>query len=163
MLIDASLPGALEPDAAPLGVIARALGTKTNNVAEYTGVLLALRLAQRLGAAEVDLVLDSNLVVEQLNLRWKVRDVKLRPLFAEVRRLLAGFRRWSAVHEPRERNRAADALCNLALDDPEAAAAAERRFAGPSAEPDGVPLNPGPGGGEATDVPGQPGLFDPGG
>jgi ribonuclease HI len=163
VLIDASVPGALEPDAAPLAVIARALGTKTNNVAEYTGVLLALRLAQRLGAAEVDLVLDSNLVVEQLNLRWKVRDVKLRPLFAEVRRLLAGFRRWSAVHEPRERNRAADALCNLALDDPQAAAEAERRFAGRFAEADGAPLTPGPGGGEATDVPGQPGFFDPGG
>jgi hypothetical protein len=94
----------------PLAAISRALGTQTNNVAEYTGVLLALRLAQRLGAAEVDLILDSNLVVEQVNLRWKVRDAKLKPLFAEVRRLLAAFHRWSAVHEPRERNRAADAL-----------------------------------------------------
>ncbi|HXQ96562.1 MAG TPA: ribonuclease HI family protein [Candidatus Acidoferrales bacterium] len=128
ILVDASLPDALEPDATPLAVIARPLGTRTNNVAEYAGVVLALRLAHRLGAEEVDLVLDSNLVVEQLNGRWRVRDIKLKGLFEEARGLLAGFRRWSATHEPRVRNRAADALANLALDDPDAAAAAERRY-----------------------------------
>jgi ribonuclease HI len=109
-------------------VIARPLGVRTNNVAEYAGVVLALRLARRLGAEEVDLVLDSNLIVEQLAGRWRVRDAKLRGLYDEARTLLGGLRRWSATHEPRARNRAADALANLALDDPEAAAAAERRY-----------------------------------
>ena len=71
---------------------------------------------------EIDLRLDSKLIVEQLNGRWRVKDAKLQGLFAEARRHLATFVRWSATHEPRERNRAADALANLALDDPEAAA-----------------------------------------
>lgn len=131
VLIDASRRDAREPDAEPLAVIARPLGIRTNNVAEYAGVVLALRLARRLGAREVDLVLDSNLIVEQLMGRWRVRDAKLRGLFEEARRLLDGLDRWTATHEPRARNRAADALANLALDDPEAAAEAERRFAAP--------------------------------
>jgi ribonuclease HI len=128
ILVDAARPDAWDPDAPPLAVIARPLGTRTNNVAEYAGVVLALRLARLMGAEEVDLVLDSKLIVEQLSGRWRVRDAKLRGLFDEARGLLAGFRRWSVTHEPRARNRAADALANLALDDPAAAAAAERRY-----------------------------------
>jgi probable phosphoglycerate mutase len=122
VLIDGARPDALDPDAPPLIVIARALGVRTNNVAEYVGVVLALRAAQRLGAQEVDLRLDSKLIVEQLSGRWRVKDLKLRRLYDEASRTLAGFRRWTAVHEPRARNRAADALANLALDDPAAAA-----------------------------------------
>ena len=128
ILVDASGPDPRDPDAQPLAVIARPLGTRTNNVAEYAGVVLALRLARRLGAEEADLVLDSNLIVEQLNGRWRVRDAKLTGLHEEARRLLGGLRRWSATHEPRARNRAADALANLALDDPDAAAALERTY-----------------------------------
>jgi ribonuclease H / adenosylcobalamin/alpha-ribazole phosphatase len=122
VLIDAARPDALDPDAPPLVVIARALGVRTNNVAEYAGVVLALRAARRLGAQEVDLRLDSKLIVEQLNGRWRVKDLKLRRLYDEAAGTLAAFRRWTAVHEPRARNRAADALANLALDDPPAAA-----------------------------------------
>ncbi|MFI5261728.1 MAG: ribonuclease HI family protein [Candidatus Limnocylindrales bacterium] len=122
VLIDAARPDALDPDAPPLVVIARALGVRTNNVAEYAGLVLALRTAARLGAREVDLRLDSKLIVEQLNGRWRVKDQKLKRLFDEAARILAGFHRWSAVHEPRARNHAADALANLALDDPAAAA-----------------------------------------
>jgi probable phosphoglycerate mutase len=103
-------------------VVASPLGIRTNNVAEYAGLVLALRVAVHLQAQEVELLLDSKLIVEQLNGRWRLRDPKLRGLYDEARRTLAGFRRWSAVHEPRLRNRAADALANLALDDPEAAA-----------------------------------------
>ncbi|MGC8634968.1 MAG: ribonuclease HI family protein [Candidatus Limnocylindrales bacterium] len=128
ILVDASRPDSRDPDAPPLAVVARPLGTRTNNVAEYAGVVLALRLARRLGADEVDLILDSNLIVQQLNGRWRVRDAKLIGLHDEARRLLAAMHRWSATHEPRARNRAADALANLALDDPAAAAALERRY-----------------------------------
>ena len=125
VLIDADLPGAGDPDASPLAVIARPLGVQTNNVAEYTALLLALREAQRLGAESLDLRLDSLLIVEQLHGRWRVKDAKLRVLHAEARGLLAGFGTWAARHEPRATNRAADALANLALDDPGEAARRE--------------------------------------
>jgi ribonuclease HI len=126
VLIDASRPNSLDPDAPPVAVIARALGIRTNNVAEYAGLVLALREARRLGASEVDLLLDSKLIVEQLNGRWRVKDAKLKGFFEEARTHLAGLRRWSAKHEPRARNRAADALANLALDDPAAAVRLEQ-------------------------------------
>ena len=118
VLIDASLPGAEAVDAPPLSVVARPLGVQTNNVAEYTALTLALEEAQRLGAREIDLRLDSKLIVEQLNGRWRVKDAKLQGLFAEAIRHLKPLRRWTAVHEPRARNKAADALANMALDDP---------------------------------------------
>jgi ribonuclease HI len=133
ILVDASRPDATDPDATPLAVVARPLGVQTNNVAEYTALLLALREAHRLGAEEIDLRLDSLLIVEQLHGRWRVKDPKLRVLHAEARELLAGFARWQARHEPRARNRAADALANLALDDPAAAARREAEYR--SAEP----------------------------
>ena len=111
-------PDAFEPDAMAVAVVARDLGIRTNNVAEYAGLVLALREAALLGAREIDLRLDSKLIVEQLNGRWRVKDAKLQGLFAEAIRHLKALRRWSAVHEPRARNRAADALANMALDDP---------------------------------------------
>ncbi|CAN5714289.1 hypothetical protein BH23CHL7_BH23CHL7_22030 [soil metagenome] len=125
MLIDADRPDARHPDAPPLAVVARALGSRTNNYAEYTAVVLALRRAHELGADEVELVLDSKLVVEQLSGRWKVRHPQIRPLVDAAKAELAGLRRWSIRHEPRAANRAADALANLALDDPAAAERAE--------------------------------------
>jgi probable phosphoglycerate mutase len=126
VIIDGSRPDALNPDAPPIAVVARPLGIQTNNYAEYTGVILALEKAVALGAREVDLVLDSMLIVEQLSGRWKVKHPAIRPLATRAQTLLAGFDRWSIRHERREYNRAADALANLALDDPAAAAAAER-------------------------------------
>jgi probable phosphoglycerate mutase len=128
VLIDAERPDAAHPDAPPLSVVARPLGIQTNNVAEYTALLLALREAHRLGASEVDLRLDSKLIVEQLHGRWRVKDAKLKLLHAEARQLLAGFDRWDVRHEPRATNSAADALANLALDDPAAAATLEARY-----------------------------------
>ncbi len=126
MIIDASLAGARNPDAPPVAMISRPLGIQTNNYAEYMGVILALEKAIALGAREVELVLDSMLIVEQLSGRWKVKHPGIKPLAARAQALLAGFDRWSIRHERREFNRQADALANLALDDPAAAAAAER-------------------------------------
>lgn len=128
VLIDASRPDAADPDAPPLSVVSRPLGIQTNNVAEYTALVLALKEAARLGARDVDLRLDSQLIVEQLHGRWKVKDPKMRVLWTEAQELLRGFERWDARHEPRATNRAADALANLALDDPAAAAALEARY-----------------------------------
>lgn len=115
-LIDGSRADALEPTAQPDATISEALGHQTNNVAEWTGVVEALKLAQRLGAERVDLFLDSKLIVEQLHGRWRVKDVKLQPLHAEAKSMLAGFRRWSATHVPRAQNSTADRLANEALD-----------------------------------------------
>ncbi len=92
VLIDADRPGARDPLAPPLASISDYLGVQTNNVAEYTAVVRALGLAGELGASEVDLLLDSKLIVEQVHGRWRVKDAKLQPLHAEARRRLASFR-----------------------------------------------------------------------
>jgi probable phosphoglycerate mutase len=85
-------------------------------VAEYTGTLRALALARELGAREVELLLDSKLIVEQLTGRWRVKDVKLIPLWSACRQTLGGFDRWTASHVPRAQNSMADALANEAID-----------------------------------------------
>jgi probable phosphoglycerate mutase len=121
VIIDRNDPDALDPDCPPVAVISRPLGIQTNNYAEYTGVILALEKALALGAREVELVLDSQLVVEQVSGRWKVKHPGIRPLVARVHELLRQYDRWSIRHERRESNRAADAMANLALDNPAAA------------------------------------------
>ncbi len=125
VIIDADRPGANDPDAPPVAVIARPLGIRSNNYAEWTAVVLGLERAAELGATEVELVLDSKLVVEQLMGRWRVKEPKLITLHRQARAALVRFSRWSARHEGRASNRAADALANLALDDPAAARRAE--------------------------------------
>lgn len=116
VLIDGDRPDALDPAAIPDATISEALGVQTNNVAEWTGVVRALELARDLGAERVDLFLDSNLIVEQLHGRWRVKDPKLQPLWAQARSILSGFRLWSATHVRRHLNGQADALANEALD-----------------------------------------------
>jgi ribonuclease HI len=128
VLIDASLPNAAAVGAPVVSLVSRPLGIQTNNVAEYSALVLALREAQRLGAREIDLRLDSKLIVEQLHGRWRVKDARLREFWSEAKVLLATFDRWSATHEPRATNKAADALANLALDDPAAAAELEAKY-----------------------------------
>ena len=116
VLIDLDRSDALDPGAAPDASISDYLGIQTNNVAEYTAVVRSLALAAELGAREVRLLLDSLLIVEQLNGRWRVKDAKLQPLHREARRILGTFERWSAAHVRRAENFAADALCNEAID-----------------------------------------------
>jgi ribonuclease HI len=125
VIIDASRPDAYAPDCPPVAVISRPLGIQTNNYAEYMAVILALEKARSLGAVEVDLILDSLLIVEQLSGRWKVKHPAIRPLVARAHALLGEFVRWSVRHERRESNVQADAMANLALDDPSAARLAE--------------------------------------
>jgi len=116
VLIDATSPGARRPGATPIATISEYLGVQTNNVAEYAAVLRALILAEELGAHRVEMLLDSKLIVEQLNGRWRVKDAKLIPLHAEARARLARLDRWTATHVPRAQNKQADALCNEAID-----------------------------------------------
>jgi ribonuclease HI len=80
-------------------------------------VVRAVALARELGATRVELLLDSNLIVEQLHGRWRVKDAKLRPLWAEALETLRGFPGgWTAAHVPRAQNSAADGLANAAID-----------------------------------------------
>jgi ribonuclease HI len=115
-LYDLRRPDARDHRAAPDASISDYLGVQTNNVAEYTGVVRALALAQELGALEVHLLLDSKLIVEQLAGRWRVKDSKLIPLWTACRQTLATFERWTAAHVPRAQNSVADALANEAID-----------------------------------------------
>jgi ribonuclease H / adenosylcobalamin/alpha-ribazole phosphatase len=96
--------------------IAEALGVATNNVAEYTAVVRALEHAASLGATSVELRSDSLLLVEQLNGRFKVKNPTLQVLHQKVRDLAKSFETVRFSHVRRERNTAADALVNEALD-----------------------------------------------
>lgn len=92
------------------------LGRATNNQAEYRAVIAALEKAKQLGADELDLFLDSELVVRQLNREYKVKNKELAPLFLNIHNLSLGFKKISYTHVPREQNSLADALANQAMD-----------------------------------------------
>jgi ribonuclease HI len=104
------------PEGDILDEAALTLGRATNNVAEYRGLLLGLERARELGATEVDVVNDSELVARQVNGSYKVKHPDMRPLYEEATRALRGFERWSIRSVPRAQNAAADALVNQALD-----------------------------------------------
>jgi len=92
------------------------LGEATNNVAEYRALLLGLRRARELGATEVEVVNDSELVAKQLTGAYKVKHAGMRPLHAEAVSALDDFEKWSIRSVPRAENADADALVNQALD-----------------------------------------------
>jgi ribonuclease HI len=99
-----------------LARISRRLGRTTNNQAEYRAVIAGLEKAVALGAREVSVKSDSELVVKQLNGRYKVKNAALRPLYQEVVRLTGRLTSFSISYIPRTQNREADALANQALD-----------------------------------------------
>jgi ribonuclease HI len=105
-----------------LSEYARLLGTATNNVAEYRALLLGLERARELGASEVDVVGDSELIAKQVQGVYKVKHPAMRPLHQEAMAALRGFERWSIRTVPRAQNARADALVNAALDQAAAAA-----------------------------------------
>jgi ribonuclease H / adenosylcobalamin/alpha-ribazole phosphatase len=111
--------GAVVRDAGTGAVLAErwdSLGTATNNVAEYAGLIAGLKAARDLGATEVDVRMDSKLVIEQMAGRWQIKHPSIRPLAAEAAALAGGFRSVTFQWVPRERNQAADALANKAMD-----------------------------------------------
>ena len=97
--------------------VGKFLGTATNNVAEYSALLVGLETALRLGANEVEVVADSELLVRQLTGQYKVKNAGLKPLFAQAQGLLGRFRKWTARHVPREQNKLADEMSNRAIDE----------------------------------------------
>jgi ribonuclease HI len=116
------------PGPAAIGVVVRGdggevieevgerIGEATNNVAEYKALLKGIELAAARGGTELELVGDSELVVRQVEGRYKVKNAGIKPLHAEVKRALRGFDSWSIRHVRREQNSDADRLVNEALD-----------------------------------------------
>lgn len=102
---------------------AELLGKVTNNVAEYRALLLGLARARELGATEVEVIGDSELIAKQVKGLYKVKHPSMRPLYLEAMEAFRGFEKWSIRTVPRAQNADADALVNAALDQ---AAAASR-------------------------------------
>jgi len=99
-----------------LAEVSEFLGIATNNQAEYKALIAALKKAKELGAKEAECYLDSELVVKQLKREYKVKNKDLAPLFLEVHNLSINFKNIFYHHIPREENKVADRLANLAMD-----------------------------------------------
>ena len=115
------------PGPAAIGVVLRAdgevleevgetIGEATNNVAEYRALLRGIELAAARGASELELIGDSELVVRQVEGRYKVKNAGMKELHEEVKRALREFDSWSIRHVRRAENADADRLVNQALD-----------------------------------------------
>lgn len=130
-----------------IGEISKTIGETTNNVAEYTAVIEGLKLALDLGVTDIEVQIDSKLVVSQLSGDWKIKSDTLRGLAVEARRLLNRFASAKLTHVGRAQNADADKLVNQALD------AAEANDLEPEWEPDEDDDRPRPG-------PGQTSLLD---
>ena len=105
------------PDGETLAERKAYIGEATNNVAEYRALLLGLQLAQELGAREVEVVNDSELIARQIGGEYKVKHAGLKPLFIEAMRELRCFHKWAVRPVRREQNTRADELVNEALDE----------------------------------------------
>ena len=105
-----------DPDGNELDRANTYIGETTNNVAEYRALILGLERARAIGARELEIVNDSELVARQLEGRYKVKNESLRLLHAQALAALEGFDRWSIRSVPRARNETADALVNEAID-----------------------------------------------
>jgi ribonuclease HI len=109
------------PSGELLGESAELLGRVSNNVAEYRALLLGLAQARELGAEEVEVIGDSELIAKQVQGLYKVKHEAMKPLYLQAMKALRGFERWSIRTVPRAQNADADALVNAALDQAAAA------------------------------------------
>lgn len=98
-----------------LASISRGIGTTTNNQAEYRALIAALEEAIRLGVRQADIYLDSELVVRQLNGKYRVKNAALKPLFQKAKQLRSCLENCTVNHIPRQQNAEADRLANDAL------------------------------------------------
>jgi ribonuclease HI len=104
------------PDGDVVGEAMETIGVATNNVAEYRALILGLRKAIELGADEVEVVNDSELIAKQVNGEYKVKHADMKPLYLEAMAALREFASWTIRSVPRAQNADADALVNQALD-----------------------------------------------
>jgi len=107
----------LDGEGRVLARLGRFLGKQTNNVAEYQGLLLGLRRARQMGAREVEVRADSQLLIRQLQGKYAVKNEVLKRLHEEALALLRSFERYELVHIPREQNDLADEMSNRAIDE----------------------------------------------
>lgn len=96
--------------------LSKFIGNTTNNVAEYSGLILGLEKASELGFLDVEVAMDSELVVKQMKGEYRVKNERLLPLFKKARELASTFASFKIVHVKREYNREADRLANQAMD-----------------------------------------------
>ena len=96
--------------------LSKPIGVATNNLAEYRALLEALTEAERLGARDLTIFSDSELLVNQINGTYKVRDAGIFPLWSQAKRKLAKFQKYLVLHIKRDENKEADALANAAID-----------------------------------------------
>lgn len=104
------------PDGDVIDEVAERIGVATNNVAEYQALLRGIERASALGASQVELVNDSELVARQLTGAYKVKHPAMKPLHERATAALRPFARWTIRSVPRAQNARADALVNAALD-----------------------------------------------
>jgi len=105
-----------DPDGRVLDEVAETIGVATNNVAEYRALLRGVERARALGASEIEIVNDSELVAKQLTGAYKVKNAGMKPLHAQAIAALGEFDGWRIRSVPRAENARADALVNEALD-----------------------------------------------
>jgi ribonuclease HI len=98
-----------------VATVSKAIGVATNNEAEYRAIVAALEKALKLGVEQIELRSDSELVVNQLNGRYKIKSTALRPFYLQVAQLLGQFEKVAVTYVPREQNTEADRLANEAL------------------------------------------------
>jgi ribonuclease HI len=103
-------------DSGVLEEVGETIGEATNNVAEYRALLRGIQLAAERGANELELIGDSELVVRQVEGRYKVKNAGMKELHEEAKRALRSFDSWTIRHVRRESNADADRLVNEALD-----------------------------------------------
>lgn len=94
----------------------RWLGVTTNNEAEYHALIEGLKAVADWMPDRLEIYLDSKLVVEQINARWKIKAPELQPLHARAMQMLSQFPEVTIAHVERTKNRGADALANMAID-----------------------------------------------
>ncbi|MFN2587986.1 MAG: ribonuclease HI family protein [Actinomycetota bacterium] len=105
-----------DPEGNVLGEIARGIGETTNNVAEYTALIEGLELALEKGVTDIDVRMDSKLVVHQVKGEWKIKSDALRRLAVRAQSLFRRFDKRALTHVPREQNAGADRLANQGMD-----------------------------------------------
>jgi len=103
-----------DPEGAVLGELSRSLGTATNNEAEYQALILGLEEARAMGAARLKILLDSELVVKQVQGLYRVRNTRLRKLYDRAMGLLQEMEAYDILHIRRELNSEADSLASQA-------------------------------------------------
>jgi len=99
-----------------IAIVSSYIGNGTNNRAEYMAAIEGVKKAIQLQAEEIELRMDSLLVVRQVEGLWKIKHPGLKILNQELKHTLNSLKKWRVKHVPREKNQRADALANMALD-----------------------------------------------